>query len=616
MNLARSHLSDITALSTLTNLEHLDIGFNRLHQVEPISTLYNLESLLAPSNHLEDISVLQGLANLNRLDISDNKIVDIAPLRGLVRLEDLDISYNEIADLAPVSGLERLLRLEMKGIGVEDLFAIVDLERLTYLDASWNDVEELTPLSNFSALRTLRIGPAPIKDASSISRLVDLRELRIVGTDVADISPMRDLRNLRSLILSDNRIFDLSPIADMGDLEVLDLNFNQIEDVSPLAGLRGLKELRLNGNDVGDISPLVANQGLGNSDLVEFDSGIREVAANRSLTRRLLDRGVDVEYDAIYATGYGGPQIHQDNLVVLPVAGSQLSANVRLEDYGNDFYESFRDEFDFLLIVSNIELGDDQYRRYRGAYYAVRNDVDGIGIDPFHNEAWGSPKQLQGAVHLPYKQGLGEGPVLHELMHRWGNSIVEGLGSHWGWSSVHGQLGGFDIDELVDLGDGRYNAGGFGPGGFAGDFLPYSALELYTAGLGPAEEVPDWIAGVDAGFSFTADGRVEEYEDRGHVFTVSEFKTYSIDDVIAMHGHRVPDYSTSQKEFRAAAILLIDEDHPAMTEVVEEISRQVARFSHPGDDEEWLYNFYEATRGRGTMLMGDLSEFLKDAEGE
>ena len=79
----------------------------------------------------------------------------------------------------------------------------------------------------------------------------------------------------------------------------------------------------------------------------------------------------------------------------------------------------------------------------------------------------------------------------------------------------------------------------------------------------------------------------------------------------AMHGPRVPDYSTSQKEFRAAAILLIDEDHPAMTEDVDEISRQVSRFSYPGDDDEWLYNFYEATRGRGTMLMGDLSEFLK-----
>ena len=32
--------------------------------------------------------------------------------------------------------------------------------------------------------------------------------------------------------------------------------------------------------------------------------------------------------------------------------------------------------------------------------------------------------------------------------------------------------------------------------------LPYSALELYLAGLAPADEVPDWIVGVDADFSF------------------------------------------------------------------------------------------------------------------
>ncbi len=611
--LARCGLTDIAALSNLPKLEYLDIGFNRLDHIGPVLGLNNLETLLVSGNHVDNITGMSSLDNLVRLDISDNKIDDFAPVVGLDRLRELDISHNEVMDVAFVSNLQQLHRLGMSGVGIADLSSINELRGLIDLDVSWNEIEDLSPLSALDALRTLKIGPAPVRDITPLSELAELRELLIVGTELSDVSALRDLVNLRSLVLSDNRIFDLSPLEALAELQVLDLNFNDVEDVSPLEGLTKLEVLRLNGNNVGDIGPLVANLGLGHSDRVELNSDVRHFAENRFLARHLVDRDVDLHYDAIYATGYGEPKIHNENVFVLPVPGSQLMAIIRLKDFATDFYESFRDEFDFLIIVSNVELGDDVQRPYKGRFALVRNDVEGIGTPPYHDDELGSESRLQGVVHLPFKEGFGEGPVLHELMHRWGNLIVEGgYPGHWGWSSVHGVLGGFNIDELVDLGDGRYDAGHFSPNGFGGDFMPYAALELYLAGLGPAEEVPDWITGVDAWFAFTADGRVEEYEDRGHVFTTEEFKTYTIEDIIAKHGPRVPDYSESQKEFRAAAILLIDGDHPATTEVVDEISRQVSRFSHPGDDDDQRYNFYEATKGRGTMLMGDLSKFLKE----
>ena len=614
--LARCGLTGIAALSNLTKLEYLDIGFNWLDHIGPILGLDNLETLLVSSNYVDNIAGMSSLSDLVRLDISDNKINDFAPVVGLGRLRELDISHNNVMDVAFVSDLPQLHRLGMSGVGLADLSPIEELRGLIDLDVSWNEIEDLSPLNALDDLRTLKIGPAPVRDITPLSELAEMRELSIVGTELSDVSALRDLGNLRSLFLSDNQIFDLSPLEALAELQVLDLNFNEVEDVSPLEGLTKLDVLRLNGNNVGDIGPLAANLGLGRSDRVELNLDVSRFAANPDLARSLVDRGVDLHYDAIYATGYGEPKIHNENVFVLPVPGSQLMANIRLKDFTNDFYESFRDEFDFLMIVSNVELRDGVHRPYRGGFALVRNDVEGIGVGPYHDDEWGSESRLQGVLHLPFKEGFGQGPVLHELMHRWGNFIVDGYGGHWGWSSVHGLLGGFNIDELVDLGDGRYNAGSFGVGGFAGDYFPYSELELYLAGLGPADEVPDWVAGVDADFEYGSDGRVEEYEDRGPVFTVTEFKTYTIEDIIEKHGPRVPDYSASQKEFRAAAILLIDGDHPAMTEVVGEISRQVSRFSHQGNDDEWQSNFYEATKGRGTMLMGNLSEFLKDAVAE
>ena len=48
------------------------------------------------------------------------------------------------------------------------------------------------------------------------------------------------------------------------------------------------------------------------------------------------------------------------------------------------------------------------------------------------------------------------------------------------------------------------------------------------------------------------------WDDNGYrVFTASGFETYTVDDIIAEHGPRVPDTSKAQKDFRAAVVLLV-----------------------------------------------------------
>ena len=46
-------------------------------------------------------------------------------------------------------------------------------------------------------------------------------------------------------------------------------------------------------------------------------------------------------------------------------------------------------------------------------------------------------------------------------------------------ADINGQLGGFDIDNLVDLGGGRYTAGFFGPGGSGGRWSYPTARSNY-----------------------------------------------------------------------------------------------------------------------------------------
>ena len=103
-----------------------------------------------------------------------------------------------------------------------------------------------------------------------------------------------------------------------------------------------------------------------------------------------------------------------------------------------------------------------------------------------------------------------------------------------------GLLGGFDIADLVDHGGGRYTLKeSYVP-------IPYSPIELYVAGFIPPEDVPDLWVVEEGNWIYTEEGaRVRD--DNGHlIFTASQVRTYTIEDIIAEHGsgfrtHRSPN---------------------------------------------------------------------------
>ena len=195
-------------------------------------------------------------------------------------------------------------------------------------------------------------------------------------------------------------------------------------------------------------------------------------------------------------------------------------------------------------------------------------------------------------------------------MHRWGNFVVPITsfpgGPHWGFSSSGGYLDCLDISNIIDHGAGKFSA----PNLFYTHFSEqYSPIELYLAGFIPPEEVPDFQTAEDGEYLLDERGYIVEDDNGYRMFTASGFKTYTIEDIIAEHGSRVPDHSQAQKDFRAAVILLVSEQYPATRERLERLSDDVSWFSHPGKDEFGppVTNFYEATGGRGTITMGGLS---------
>ncbi len=473
-------------------------------------------------------------------------------------------------------------------------------------------IRDLEGIQHATNLRALVLDSNDISDLTPLAGLTDLQTLHLAHNDVEDLSPLAGLSRLRTLHLSRNNVSELSPLAETRALGTLLLSHNNISDLSPLSRLPSLRTLQLANNSITDLGPLVDNTRIGRYDRIVAINNPLNAASINTHAPTLRSRGVEIHTEVLFTVD-DGPQIFNNNLVVLPVSENLVTDQYSSTAFLAPFYQHFEDEFDFLLLVSNLDYQEDQVRSYSGQNQRIRNDVEGIGIRTYSlNQRFNVGEKLQSRTHLTRYDSIRHGPALHELLHQWANyAIPTSSRGHWGFSSADGQLGGFNLSDLKDLGNGRYTAGYFGLVANGGNGLPYSPIELYLAGFIPPAEVPDlWVA-EDGEWLLDDDGNRVITASRHPIFTASNIKTYTIEDIIAEHGPRVPDHTQAQHDFRAAAILLIDEDHPATRQGLNIVSEHVSWFSHPGGDSHRLYNFHEATGGRGTITMDGLSDFQK-----
>jgi len=310
----------------------------------------------------------------------------------------------------------------------------------------------------------------------------------------------------------------------------------------------------------------------------------------------------------------------------------------------NIVYQRFKDEFDFIFIITNNQTKPSS--QPYGVNFAIQNKVQGIGKSIFNNAAsYGSSGKLLSFMWLPWKYGIGGvtsnggfypgGPTLHELCHNWANHIPVGIfktiddtnpnlpekdanDGHWGISDVGGQLGGFASSSFQSNVDGdplKYHGHigsslGFGLNANGGNSVPYAPLELYMMGLISKADVPPirTFSGINANVSAST---IISAFGNGN-FWATTMRTYTIDELIQASGigQRVPDFTASQKEYRT--LVLVITPSALTTDEWTVYDDQVSSFFKKGDDGvSSIYNFWEATGGRGWVKADDLNLIMK-----
>lgn len=232
-------------------------------------------------------------------------------------------------------------------------------------------------------------------------------------------------------------------------------------------------------------------------------------------------------------------------------------------DLARRFYETHVDEFDFLVVFSAFEFPTGDALAF---YTGVRNEVRGIGIEPFDNSAgYGSSGRLQGYIDMAalsrydfntrspdYRSALDT--LAHEILHRWSvrlryhdaggvprQDLLGRDGAHWSL------FAGTDASIMYgarwdQVAPGRWRIGE------ARQRL--STWDLYLAGFADASELAP-IALIRSSDHDASDLPRVGLSAQGTLETVTPAQ------MLAAEGPRVPNALQAQRHFKAALLLLV-----------------------------------------------------------
>lgn len=313
-------LTDYTALSVLTELEHLEITSSALRDFGFLKSLANLTSLSLSDSDAISLEPLQELTGLTALQLSDNHtLLDYSPLESLTNLHTLTIDKSTSQPDPDLSKLPLLEDLNMSGfMSVSFLGRMGGLKHLVLHGCNIDEIQALSGLKSLESLTCFAVWTyaVPLRSASFIDGMTSLKSIDFSGSSeytgfggfqyymefLGDISNVFNHPGLERLILN-NCTFELNPerlqenpslkyiemkevslkenfyvesysgmtdiwyddvslderidfLTRYPNLEELYLDGNQLTDLSFASSLVHLTRLSLRDNYITDLSPL------------------------------------------------------------------------------------------------------------------------------------------------------------------------------------------------------------------------------------------------------------------------------------------------------------------------------------------------------------------------
>ena len=221
LDLSFNDLQDLAVLSRLPLLERLRLdGAVASAQQQSLSGLAELRELSVRSNGLESLDALRSLSRLQALDVGDNRLVDLQGLSGLTGLTQLNADRNRLRDLWGVASSTRLQALDVSGNTIGDLSPLANLSALRRLTVTDNVVVELDDVSRLTSLEELGLAGNAVEDLSALGSLNALRRLDLRGNPLEGVDRLASLPSLEWVHVGRCGITDFTALDGRSGLTV------------------------------------------------------------------------------------------------------------------------------------------------------------------------------------------------------------------------------------------------------------------------------------------------------------------------------------------------------------------------------------------------------------
>ncbi len=243
-------LTDYSAISTLTNLQHLEIDSEAVRDLRFLEPLTGLTSLAVSDTEAISLEPLARLTQLRSLKLADNdSLLDYSPICNLAELQTLVLDKGTSQPDPDLSSLVQLEELDLSGfISISFLGHMSGLRHLSLHNCNADEIQALSGLTNLESLTCYSIWTyaVPLRNVRFIDNMTNLKSLDFSGGNadtgwgayqycveiLGDISNVFNHQGLERLVLN-NCTFGI--------------DFDQLQDNPSLTSLE-MKEINLKEN--------------------------------------------------------------------------------------------------------------------------------------------------------------------------------------------------------------------------------------------------------------------------------------------------------------------------------------------------------------------------------
>ena len=195
LGLGYNPVTDLSPLQGNTSIKYLNLVGTPISSADLLSTLPNLETLNIGSTAVPSIAGLEN-CSLKELDIFEVDLNDFSEIRQLPYLENLTLYYMNQEMLETLSGLplKELTFRKSPNVTLEDFSVLPELEFLYFTGN--DDYLEVSDL-NLPNLKVLNLLQVKIRDFSGFSSLTSLHTLHIYDAECESFDGLEQLPSLR-----------------------------------------------------------------------------------------------------------------------------------------------------------------------------------------------------------------------------------------------------------------------------------------------------------------------------------------------------------------------------------------------------------------------------------